>query len=44
MDLVKAAITELKCQTVINDWEIVRMTRNYRKEVLGIEPAVPKIC
>jgi hypothetical protein len=28
----------------LNDWKINRMIRNYRKEVLGIEPAIPKIC
>ena len=28
----------------ITDWKIYRMIRNYRKEVLGIEPAIPKIC
>jgi hypothetical protein len=25
-------------------WNMKRKTRNYRKEVLGIEAAIPKIC
>lgn len=41
---MKAAVTEPENQTVITDWETVKMTKNYRKEVLGIESALPKIC
>jgi len=28
----------------LNNWKIEEMIRNYRKEVLGIEAAIPKIC
>ena len=44
MNPTKARVTEFDPPTVINDWETVRMTKNPRKEVLGIESAIPKIC
>ena len=28
----------------LNNWKIEEMIKNYRKEVLGIESAIPKIC
>ena len=44
MNWTTGAIPELEQTIAINDWEISGTTRNYRKEVLGIESAIPKIC
>jgi hypothetical protein len=44
MNPTKARVTEFDPPTVINGWETLRMTKNPRKEVLGIESAIPKIC
>ena len=41
---VQAAVVEVESKMDISNWKIERMTRNYRKEVLGIESAIPKIC
>jgi hypothetical protein len=38
------AVPELEQRIAINDWVISGTTANYRKEVLGIESAIPKIC
>ena len=45
MQIVSQAAVRKPGSTVsLNDWKMDRMIRNYRKEVLGIEPAIPKIC
>ena len=41
---VQAAGSEVEGIMDLSNWKIEEMTRNYRKEVLGIESAIPKIC
>jgi hypothetical protein len=37
-------VRKLAALATVNDWKMNRTIRNHRKEVLGIEPAIPKIC
>jgi hypothetical protein len=41
---VQAARLEVEGGMDLSNWKMEGMTRNYRKEVLGIESAIPKIC
>jgi hypothetical protein len=41
---VPATIEEVESEMDLNNWKIEEMTKNYRKEVLGIDSAIPKIC
>ncbi len=43
-NLVQVIVTSPAAIVRLTDWKIYGMIRNYRKEVLGIEPAIPKIC
>ncbi len=43
-NLVQVIVRTVAASVTLNDWKIYGMIRNYRKEVLGIEPAIPKIC
>jgi hypothetical protein len=41
---VSATRAEVESETDLSNWKIEKMTKNYRKEVLGIDSAIPKIC
>lgn len=41
---VQTARSEVEDGRDLSSRNIEKMTRNYRKEVLGIESAIPKIC
>ncbi len=41
---VQAAVVEVKSEMDLSNWKIEGMMKSYRKEVLGIESAIPKIC
>jgi len=42
--LIQVVVISPEAILKISDWKIYRVIRKYRKEVLGIEPAIPKIC
>jgi len=41
---VQAAVVEVESEMDLSNWKIEGTMKNYRKEVLGIESAIPKIC
>ena len=40
----QSADAEIESKMDLSNWKVEGMTRSYRKEVLGIESAIPKIC
>jgi hypothetical protein len=43
-NLVLVILGRSAAVVIVTVWKMKRMIGNYRKEVLGIEPAIPKIC
>ena len=41
---VQAAVVEVESKMDLSNWKIEGTMKSYRKEVLGIESAIPKIC
>lgn len=41
---VQLAVVEVESEMDLSNWKIEGVRKNYRKEVLGIESAIPKIC
>ena len=40
----QSADAEIESKMDLSNWKKEELIKNYRKEVLGIESAIPKIC